>query len=214
MIDKIIGVANREPDTLIPRITGNTITKCDKGIIIANTLANPFSLYKVVSLSEKPVSFDTFKSGDSDVRLTRGIYTICYVPKSNKNKRPYRISQDLLGGCFTVYDFQHWCKCAACIPELGWIKRNSTLNQELFGLAKCHPGLGLQFTIDWVKYAKKINEKAEAEHINIEHRPFVAYHCSYQDFDDKYRTKTVGPKKTVLDYKETFKNLDKEFEEK
>lgn len=206
MIDKIIGTARLEPGTVIPRITGATISKQDAGLIIAKTLANPFSLYKTVSITEKPVSFDTFEPGDPDVILTRGVYTVTYIPESRGHARPFRISQDLVKGTFTVWDWPHWCRLCAAVPEFGWLQRNTNISKELFGLAKCHPGLGLQFVVDWVRYGKMINEKAKAEKLNIEHRPFVSYHCSYQDFDDKFSKKLVAKPKTIHDYKEQFES--------
>lgn len=206
MIDKIIGTARLEPGTVIPRITGATISKQDKGLIIAKTLANPFSLYKVVSIKEKPVSFDTFEPNDSDVVLTRGIYTIAYVPECRKRTAPFRISQDLVKGTFAVWDWQHFCRLCAAVPEFGWLRRNTNVSKELFGLAKKHPGLGLQFVVDWVGYSKKIEKKAEDQHIDIDHKPLVSYHCSYQDFDDKFSKKLVAKPKTIHDYKEQFES--------
>ena len=207
----IVGVATHEQKTLIPKITGATIDKKERGEIIAKSLVNPFSPYKLVSLDEKPVSFDTFLSGsDSNVRLTRGIYTVTYISRPYKDKH-YLISQDLMGGCFYVSGWQHFVMLCTRIPELAWIKRNSLgLCPELFGFAKMHPGLGFQFTIDWVKYGNKITEKARAEGIDIDNKPFVGYKCNYKDFDEKYRFKVIGPKKSVTDYNDVVKEVDKE----
>lgn len=212
MINEIVGAGRREPGTPIPSLTGNALSKQEQGEIIAKTLVNPFSVYKIVSLRDEPVSFDTYLSGsDSDVRMTRGVYTISYTPRGKQHK--YLISQDLVQGAFRVSGPRHFgCLCER-IPELGWLKRNTTISDYLFDLAKRHPGLGFQFTIDWERYASKILEAARAKHIDIDNKQFVGFKCSYSDFDEKYRQKVIGPKRTVLDYKDVFKDVDKQFKE-
>lgn len=202
-----------ERGTLIPQVTGATLSKKDKGEIIAKTLVNPFSPYKVVDLTEKPVSFDTYVSNlsDSNVRATRGIYTITYVSRPGDNRKHYWVSQDLISGLFSVSGWNHFVHLCERIPELDWIRRNSLgLGPELFNMAKRHPGLGFQFTIDWVRYGQKIIEAAQAEGIDIDNKPFVAFKCNYKDFDDKYRFKTLGPKRRTVSYKDEFKEVEKD----
>ena len=201
-----------ERGTLIPQVTGAVITKEDRSEIIAKTLVNPFSLYKLVSLDEKPVSFDTYVSGsDNNIRATRGIYTITYVSRPNSQGKNYMVSQDLMSGMFTVSGWPHFVKLCERIPELAWIKRNSIgLCPELFAMAKRHPGLGFQFTIDWIRYGQKIIETAEAEGIDIDNKPFVAFKCNYKDFDEKYRFKVLGPKKRTVSYRDMFRAAEAE----
>lgn len=195
-----------ERGTYIPQVTGATISKQDKSEIIEKCLVNPFSPYKVVSLDDKPVSFDTYVSmSDSNVRATRGIYTITYLSRPNSKGKNYMISQDLMSGMFTVSGWKHFVMLCERIPELGWIKRNSIgLCPELFSMAKRHPGLGFQFTIDWIRYGQKIIEAARAENIDIDNKPFVAFKCNYKDFDDKYRFKVLGEKRRTVSYRDMF----------
>jgi hypothetical protein len=45
----------------------------------------------------------------------------------------------------------------------------------MFAIAKKHPGLVLKFGIDYCKYCKKIEERAEREGIDIDHKPLFTY---------------------------------------
>ena len=132
----------------------------------------------VVSIEDKPVSRERLLRFDSDIKITKGAYTIQYVPLSNKKRNPkfpYLIGQDLVRIRVTVSGPRHWgCLCKR-IPELGWLRRNSTLRDEMFAIAKKHPGLILKFGIDYCKYCAIIEERAEKEGIDIDHKPLFTY---------------------------------------
>lgn len=207
----ISGIARAERDTLIPRVSYSKTSKSEQGEIIAKTLINPFSPYKIVHLYDKPVSFDTYVSGqDLDVRTTRGIYTITYVPVVSRkdNRYAFRISQDLIDGTFGVKNWGHWCALCRRIPELAWINRNTTISSKLFGIALEHPGLGIQFVIDYPRYCALIEKRAKQDGIDIDKRPLVAFRCSEQAFNDKYRFKTIETKKKLTEFKDVFKSVE------
>lgn len=147
------------------------------GITKSKFVCEPAYMY-VVSIEDKPISRDRLLHFDSDIRFTKGHYTIQYVPASNKKRNPkfpYLIGQDLVRIRVTVSGPRHWgCLCNR-IPELGWIERNSTFRDEMFAIAKKHPGLVLRFNIDYPKYCRVIEERAEREGIDIDHKPLFTY---------------------------------------
>lgn len=132
----------------------------------------------IVSIEDKPVTKERFMRFDSDIKITKGMYSIQYIPlRSYKRnpKFPYLIGQDLVRLRVTVSGPRHWgCLCKR-IPELGWVKRNSTLTDYMFSVAKKHPGLIIKFGINYEKYCKTIEERAEKEGIDIDHKPLFTY---------------------------------------
>lgn len=132
----------------------------------------------IVSIEDKPITKERFLRLDPDIKFTRGMYSIQYIPlRSYKRnpKFPYLIGQDLVRLRVTVSGPRHWgCLCKR-IPELGWVKRNSTLTDYMFSVAKKHPGLVIRFNIDYDKYCRTIEERAEKEGIDIDHKPLFTY---------------------------------------
>ncbi len=115
----------------------------------------------IVDLNDNPVSAEKFQSFDPNVRLTKGLYTISYVPLKSKYRNPkfpYLIGQDLVRIRVTVSGPKHWNMVCTRIPELAWINRNTDVG-ELFSIAKKHPGLTIRFGIKLPQYCKKIEDK-------------------------------------------------------
>jgi len=168
--------------------------------------------YYIVSIEDKPVSRDRLLRFDSDIKFTKGQYTIQYVPLADSRRNPkfpYLIGQDLVRIRVTVSGPRHWgCLCDR-IPELGWIDRNSTLRDEMFAIAKKHPGLVLRFGIDYCKYCTKIEERAEREGIDIDHKPLVTYLWN-KDMQNKMKNlNTDGWQKTKADYIKELQEAEK-----
>lgn len=162
----------------------------------------PKSYYYVVHIYDEPVSMETIRSFDPNIRATKSLYTIQYIAKSNpyrNGKFCYLIGQDLVRLRVLVSGFAHWQALSRRIPELGWIDRNTTLSADLFGIAKRHPGTIFRFGIKFVEYGHKIMKKAEQEGIDIDNKPFVTYAYS-QDVYEKYKDKKFAPIRTKQDY--------------
>lgn len=161
----------------------------------------PHYIY-IVNIFDKPVSLQEFKSFQPDIKATRGSYSIQYIPKCDKTRNPkfpYLIGQDLVRLRVTVSGPKHWALLCTRIPELGWIRRNSTLSGDMFRIAKMHPGLVLRFGIDFSKYCKKIEKAAEELGIDIDHKPLVCYQWSKKT-GEKYKDIELAPVKTKADY--------------
>lgn len=169
----------------------------------------------LVSINEFPISLSDFHELKSNIRATRGLYTIQYIPSGSVQRNPkfpYLIGQDLVRIRVTVSGPRHWgCMCDR-IPELGWLKRNSTLSDEMFAIAKKHPGLVLRFGIDFVKYCNKIEKRAEELGIDIDHKPLVLYQWGANDVPKV--DGRLNPVKTKDDYinelKETYAHITRE----
>ena len=165
----------------------------------------------IVSIEDKPITKQRFLNFDSDIKFTRGMYSIQYIPlrayKRNP-KFPYLIGQDLVRLRITVSGPRHWgCLCQR-IPELGWIQRNSTFRDELFAIAKKHPGLVLRFGIDYAKYCAKIEERAEREGLDIDHKPLFTYLWNDDMKKEIGSVDITGWQKTKADYKDALKEAE------
>lgn len=152
------------------------------GVGTSQNIFTPGRVYiYVVSMHEKPISLAEFVQLKPEIRATRGQYTIQYLPNGSPKRNPkfpYLIGQDLVRIRVTVSGPRHWGALCDRIPELGWLKRNSTLSDEMFAIAKKHPGLVLRFGIDFVKYCRKIEARAEELGVDIDHKPLVVYQWS------------------------------------
>ena len=184
--------------------------------ISENGTIQPFFLKKVVSISERPVSLDTFTNYDPDVKCTNGWYSIRYNPVGSTDHvkgKPWTIGQDLVCMKVSVSGVRHWhCLCRR-IPELGWIERNSTLTDAMFGIAKKHPGMSFGFNVDWVKYCDKIEKKAAELGIDIDHKAFVTYRAKKEVIQEINDTHKLAKFKTKEDYEDVLKEIDNEFQE-
>lgn len=161
----------------------------------------PHYIY-IVNIFDKPVSLQEFKSFNPDIKATKGTYSIQYIPKcdlTRNPKFPYLIGQDLVRLRVTVSGPKHWALLCTRIPELAWVRRNSTLSGDMFRIAKMHPGLVLRFGIDYPKYCKKIEKAAEEQGIDIDHKPLVCYQWSKKT-GEKYKDIELAPVKTKADY--------------
>ena len=156
----------------------------------------------LVSVHDAPISLADFHSLKSDIRATRGLYTIQYIPAGSKfrnAKFPYLIGQDLVRIKVLVSGPQHWDAMCDRIPELDWIKRNSTLTYDMFAIAKKHPGLVLRFGINFSKYCSTIESRAEELGIDIDHKPLVIYQWGASDCP-RVEGASLDPVKTKQDY--------------
>lgn len=181
--------------------------------ITENAFISPSSYNYIVSIKDEPVCANNFINRDQNIRGTRGLYSIKYVPTTDnryKEGLPYQIGQDLIRWRVFCSGYTMWKALAKRVPELGWIDRNSTLTHELFTIAKCHPGMTVWFTIDWVTYSQMINEKAREQNIDIDLKPFVAYKCSMSEYEKKFKGKELADLKDYNDYAAIYNEVRKE----
>lgn len=198
----IIGLENDKPKREKGVARHTNLNDVFGGDASENSYLPPKSYYYIVSINDEPISLDTLRSGDPNIRATRSLYTIQYIAKSSpyrNGKFCYLIGQDILRMRVLVSCFKHWHALSRRIPELGWIERNTTLCPELFGMAKMHPGTIFRFGIKFAEYGNKIMKKAKQEGIDIDNKPFVTYAYS-QDVYEKYKDKKFAPIRTKQDY--------------
>lgn len=194
--------------------TERKLAKMKRLGISENSLVSPVCTKYIVDLRDRPVSYKNFISLDPNVRATSGMYYVRYVPVGSRHTsqgKPFVIGQDMLHFCVAVSNVQHWHCLAKRIPELGWIERNTTLTNSLFGFAKKHPNMNFTFTIDWERYGDKMTEIAHREGIDIDNKPFVSYKCSTKEYQEKYADKQVRPKVEFDEYRDIINDVDKEF---
>lgn len=180
--------------------------------LLEKCLVQPFSSRHIVSINEEPVSYDSFISGTPGIVSTKGDYAIVYNSTNTqirKKCKAYSIYSDLLRFKLEVSGPVHLREIAKRIPEVKWLLRNTTFSNSLFALAKMHPGVNFDFSVDWVRYAGMIEAKAEKMGLNIEHRPFVCYKCNEKDFDNKYNKKFLADKHDEKFYEQELKEADK-----
>lgn len=167
--------------------------------INAQTFVSPLAYKFTISLTEKNVTLDMIQRMDPDLRITKGLFMLKYVPKTNsdyKKGRPWKMGQDIIRMGIRLSGPKHWHMLCNRIPELKWIERNSTLTDELFGLCAQHPGMTFWFSVDWVRYAKMLEDKRAAELESVqgkepdtEEAVFAARKCSFAEWEDKYKDK-------------------------
>lgn len=182
----------------------------NKGTVFGETSQNIFSPGKVyaylVAIDDQPITLKDFRELKPNIRATRGAYTIQYIPAGSVKRNPkfpYLIGQDLVRIRVTVSGPKHWGALCSRIPELAWLKRNSTLSDAMFGIAKKHPGLVLRFGIDFVKYCDKITNRANELGIDIDNKPLVLYQWGADDVPKV--DGVLNPIKTKQDYAEELK---------
>ena len=156
----------------------------------------------IVNIYDEPVSAESFHSFDPNVIMTRGLYTISYLPKSSPRRRPnfpYLIGQDLIRWRLIVSGPAHWKKVCERVPELAWLDRNTDV-EKLFRYAKMHPGLPIRFGINFDKYCRKIEQRAEELGIDIDHKPLVSY--VWGDSMKEYADKEFAIIRSKKDYEQ------------
>lgn len=208
--ETISNAAKRESVNRNSIVNGKFVdSRIQKRTIVGDSSQNIFTPGKVsiyiVSLYDEPITLRDFSALKNDIRATRGAYTIQYIPAGSVKRNPkfpYLIGQDLVRIRVTVSGPQHWAGMCDRVPELAWIKRNSTLSDEMFAIAKKHPGLVLHFGINFVKYCNKIESRAEELGIDIDHKPLVVYQWGTKAPNiDGY----LNPIKTKEDYNKEIK---------
>lgn len=171
-------------------------------VVTSQNIFTPGKVYTyLVSIDDQPITLKDFHELKPNIRATHGFYTIQYIPAGSVKRNPkfpYLIGQDLVRIRVTVSGPKHWGALCSRIPELSWLKRNSTLSDAMFSIAKMHPGLVLRFGIDFVKYCAKIESRANELGIDIDHKPLVLYQWGANDVPKV--DGVLNPLKTKQDY--------------
>lgn len=202
--------AQRESQNRSELIRNKKFSEFRNGVNEVATSQNIFTPGKVytylVALDDQPITLKDFAQLKPNIRATHGFYTLQYIPAGSVKRNPkfpYLIGQDLVRIRVTVSGPKHWRALCSRIPELGWINRNSTISDGLFGIAKKHPGLVLRFGIDFVKYCDKITNRASELGIDIDNKPLVLYQWGANDVPNV--DGVLNPLKTKQDYAEELK---------
>ena len=177
------------------------------------TPMNPFFIKKVVNLYGLPVSIENFRNFDPSIRTTGGYYTLTYYPTTSARYvkgKPYCIGQDLIRLSIRVSGPKHWHCLSGRIPELKWLAKWSTLTDQLFAIAKKHPGSPFGFTVKWEEYTDMIEKKAEEMNIDIDHKAYVVYAAKESLAEEINETHKMAPLKTKKDYQSVLEEVDKE----
>ena len=155
--------------------------------ISANSPASPYTYKYICRMDEKPVVWSQIRDLDPMLRATKGLYMIKYTPirsKDYRKGRPFKIGQDLIRWDVRVSGPEEWHELCERVIEFRWLNRNSTLSDEMFRLAKAHPGMAMWFSIDWVRYEALLNAQSES----VLEKPFVVRKSSVKDYATKLKT--------------------------
>ena len=169
---------------------------------------------KVVALDELPVAIEPFTGLLSrNVRTTNGYFTLTYNPEGSPKRikdKPYTVGQDLLAARICVSGPAHFKMLCTRIPELMWIKKWSYLTDELWAIAKKHPGVAFGFNVNWPAYADMIEAKAEEMGIDIDHKPFLTYITTAEKMEELRKKYQMLPPRTKEDIQSVLDEVDKE----
>lgn len=147
----------------------------------ASSPVSPYAYKYILRLDDKPVTWEDIQSLNPVLRSTKGVYMIKYTPRRSKDRkkgRPWKIGQDLIRWDIRVSGLKHWNYLCDKIPELGWLRRNSTLTDRMFDLAVMHPGMSFWFSVDWVRYEEKLQAQSES----VLEKPFVSRKVSVEEY--------------------------------
>lgn len=195
ILNTIIGAANVEQNV---ELNGNTVQNTGKpaynyyeGKIVdknghevgvnAFAPASPYTYKYFCHLDDKPLTWEQIQNLDPKIRSTKGLYMIKYTPihsKDYRKGRAFKIGQDLIRWDIRVSGPKEWNALCDKIPEFGWLRRNSTLSDGMFRLAKLHPGMSFWFSVDWLRYEAKLNEQAGT----VLENPFGARKASVEEY--------------------------------
>lgn len=206
----ICEAAQRENQNRNEIVRNKRYSRYKESVSEVGTSQNIFTPGKVysylVALDDQPITLQQFRELKPNIRATHGFYTIQYIPAGSVKRNPkfpYLIGQDLVRIRVTVSGPRHWGALCSRIPELDWVRRNSTMSDALFAIAKKHPGLVLRFGIDFVKYCDKITKRANELGIDIDNKPLVLYQWGANDVPKV--DGVLNPLKTKKDYAEELK---------
>lgn len=161
----------------------------------ALTFVSPLAYKLILHLDEKPVTRKMIQNLDQKLRVTKGLYMIKYIPKTDKRYRkgrPWCIGQDLIHMGIYVGGPRHWNYLCDRIPELDWIRRNSGICDELFDTAARYPGMSFWFCVDWPRYESKLLSQLKTDTVHKQElNPLGAYKCSGEEYRKHYKDKTA-----------------------
>lgn len=155
----------------------------------AQAFVSPLAYKYIIDLRDRPVFFEQIQNLDPNLRATKGMYMIKYVPKGSadrKKGRPWKIGQDLIRWDIRVSGPVEWNSLCEKIPELAWLKRNSTLTPNMFNIAVKHPGMSFWFTIKWDEYETYLEQQLEQLKLKLD-KVFVSRKCSFSDYKELYK---------------------------
>lgn len=187
-------------------------SKWDGSEVSPLAFISPLAYKLIVHLKDEVVTQEQIQGLDPNLRVTKGLYMIKYIPTTDKRRkkgRPFCIGQDLIRMGVYVAGVRHWNYMCDRIPELDWIRRNSTVNsdekmQGMMNLAVKHPGMTFWFSVDWLGYYDKLLAKAGTD---IE-KPYGAWKCSAEEYNAKYKGKETI-KRTIADVRKVVQDIDK-----
>ena len=169
---------------------------------------------KVVRLDENPVYLDPSSPLlPTTVRTTSGFFTLSYHPEGSPKRvkgKPYCLGQDMCAMRICVSGPRHLKALGKRIPEIGWILKWSYYSDDLFALAKKHPGVAFGFNVNWPAYAKMVESKAEQMGIDIDHKPFLVYITNAEKMKKLREKYQMLPPPTKEDYQSVLDETDKE----
>lgn len=138
--------------------------KAREEIIVSSETKQIFRrvLIEINGNSLEGVTFDNCL-GNPDLRFTNGTYELIYRPISKQHEHakenPFIVRSDLLPGSkLRVKNWNAFKGLAKRDPAIAWILKWTTIDEELFKLAREHYMLPITFTIKYVEYRNHLKK--------------------------------------------------------
>ena len=117
---------------------------------------------KIDGSSLKDITFDNCLL-NKDLKFTNGIYELIYRPAAKQREHarahPFIVRCDMLPGSkIRVKDWQMLYRLAKENPVIAWLIKWTTINKELFDIAKMHYMLPMSFSIKYIEYCKHLSK--------------------------------------------------------
>lgn len=117
---------------------------------------------KIDGSSLEGVTFDNCLF-DKNLKFTNGTYELIYRPISKQHahakENPFIVRCDMLPGAkIRVKDWQMLYRLSKQDPVIAWILKWTTIDKELFDIAKMHYMLPMSFTIKYIDYCNHLRK--------------------------------------------------------
>lgn len=126
---------------------------------------------------------------NKNLKFTNGTYELIYRPISKQREHakehPFIVRCDMLPGSkIRVKDWPMLYRLSKQDPVIAWIVKWTTVNKELFDVAKAHYMLPVSFTIKYIDYCNHLRKL----------EPDVRMHLTKEEWmiGDKYRAERLA----------------------
>lgn len=140
-----------------------------KEAIIMRSNANALTRRALVRFDSTPIVKGEDQTNKEEYFFTSGLYTIKFKPKENNMRakgKPFTINGDMFNNNAHHYRFgsyEELVEAAKTNKRVRWMLENTTFRKELLDIAIDHIDLPIPFSLEVVKYYKRLKKTGRAK---------------------------------------------------